>query len=186
MRAHSETIARRLAQALLQRALESPGGPEAIRQRLAEIGQVFAQCADARPYLEHPLASDKAKGTIIAALVPDGPGSAPVRHLLSMLAARQALRLLPAIESCLLDLWNARRGVLAAEATSAEPLTPGVAEQLRRALERGSQRSVELTATVAPELMGGVVVRIAGRVLDGSVRGRLQALRQRLRQAAAL
>jgi F-type H+-transporting ATPase subunit delta len=186
MKAHSETIARRLAQALLDAALEGPGGPEAVRQRLTEICQIFAQCVDARIYLEHPLVSSDAKETIIVAIAPDGPGSAPVRQLLRMLAARQALRLLPAIATRLLDLWNARRGVLAAEATSAEPLTPEVAEQLRRALERGSQRSVELTTTVTPELMGGVIVRVAGRVLDGSVRGRLQALRQRLRHAATL
>jgi F-type H+-transporting ATPase subunit delta len=186
MKARSETVARRFAQALLNAALKSPGGPEPVRQRLAESREVLAQCAEARTYLEHPLVSRDAKEPILATLVPDAAGSTPVRQLLRLLAERQALSLLPAIEAGLLTLWNAQRGVVAAEATTATPLAPDVAEQLRRALERSAQCSVELTTKVAPELLGGVVVRVAGCVLDGSVRGRLHALRQRLRQAAAL
>jgi F-type H+-transporting ATPase subunit delta len=186
MKASSETIARRLAQALLDAALATPGGPEPVRKQLAESRAIIAQCAEARTYLEHPLVSNDAKEKIIAALAPGAPGNAPVRQLLRLLAARQALRLLPAIEARLFTLWNARRGVVAAEAVSAAPLAPEVAEQLRRALEHSSKQSVELTTTVAPELMGGVIVRVAGRILDGSVRGRLHALRQQLRQAATL
>jgi F-type H+-transporting ATPase subunit delta len=184
MKARAETIARRLAQALLDTALESPAGPEPVRQLLAESRRILTQCAQARPYLEHPLVPSDAKESVLTAIAPDTPGGAVVRNLLRVLGSRQALRLLPAIEASFVALWNSRRGVVAAEAISAAPLTPEVTEQLRRALERSSQRSVELTTTVMPELMGGVVVRFAGRVLDGSVRGRLQALRERLRQAA--
>ena len=186
MKAHSETVARRLAQALLDVAIASPSGPARALKCLAESRQVLAQCAEARKVLEHPLVPGPAKEAILAAITRDTGGSAPVRQLLRILAARLALGLLPTIEAGFLALWNARRGVVAAEASSATPLAAEVVEQLRRALEQTSQRSVELTTTVAPELVGGVIVRFAGRVLDGSVRGRLKALRERLRQAATL
>jgi F-type H+-transporting ATPase subunit delta len=186
MKAHSETVARRLAQALLDAESVNPTGPALALQCLAESRQVLAQCAEARKILEHPLTPSPAKEAILAAVTRDAAGSAAVRQLLRILAARQALSLLPAIEAALLALWNARCGVVAAEASSATPLAADVVEQLRRALERTSQRKVELTTTVVPELVGGVIVRFAGRVLDGSVRGRLKALRERLRQAATL
>jgi F-type H+-transporting ATPase subunit delta len=184
MRGRAETVARRLAQALLDAAVAHPAGPAAARDTLAAIDQLFAQCPEARTFLDHPLVPSEAKAKVIAAITGSTAGSDPVAQLLRILATRQALGLLGRIETRFIALWNARRGVVAAETISATPLAAATVQDLRSALERASRRSVELTTTVDPALMGGVIVRVAGRTLDGSVRGRLKALRGRLRQAA--
>jgi F0F1-type ATP synthase delta subunit len=62
--------------------------------------------------------------------------------------------------------------------------TPEVIDQLRHALELSSRRSVELTETVDPDIVGGLVLRIGGVVVDGSVRHRIDELREALRSAS--
>jgi F-type H+-transporting ATPase subunit delta len=57
-----------------------------------------------------------------------------------------------------------------------EAQTRAVAEALRKA----TGKDVELQTRTDPALLGGILVKMAGRTYDGTVRGRLRALRQRL------
>ena len=96
---------------------------------------------------------------------------------------RGRLGLLPAIATTYGQLWNAARGVLPAEATSAQPLNEEQRAAVQRALGRATGRDVELTTAVDPDVLGGLLVRMGGQVYDGTVRGRLRALRERLTAA---
>jgi F-type H+-transporting ATPase subunit delta len=69
-----------------------------------------------------------------------------------------------------------RRGVVAAQAVSAEPLSDGQ----RQALALALGGNVDLRARVDPAVLGGVLLRIGGLTFDGTVRARLAALRRRL------
>ena len=88
--------------------------------------------------------------------------------------------LLDAIATLYAQLWNAARGVLPAEATSAVPLSEEQLASVQRALGRATGRDVELSTAVDAALLGGLLVRVGGQVYDGTVRGRLRALRERL------
>ena len=68
-----------------------------------------------------------------------------------------------------------------AEVTSALPLTPGEQETVKRDVlsKIGSQATV--TFRVDPSILGGLVVRVGDKVLDGSVSGQLESMRQNLR-----
>ncbi|MCA9688345.1 MAG: ATP synthase F1 subunit delta [Myxococcales bacterium] len=67
------------------------------------------------------------------------------------------------------------------EVTSARPLTTVSTGKIHNALERATGRSVVMETAVDPELIGGIVARVAGTVIDGSVRKSLQNLRTALR-----
>jgi F-type H+-transporting ATPase subunit delta len=177
-------IARRLAQGLLDAVLTQSQDATPACQRLRLASELFAQCPEARQLLENPRVPSAAKEKVFAALADTAGADDPVVRLVRVLAARQAIELVGGIEQHFVALWNARRGAVAAEVVSASALAPRVLEDLRLALERASGKTVELKTAVDPGLMGGVVVRLAGRTLDGSVRGRLWALRARLRQGA--
>jgi F-type H+-transporting ATPase subunit delta len=73
-----------------------------------------------------------------------------------------------------------RSGVVAAEVTTARPLPPEAQEALRRRLGGLTGREVRLRFAVDESLIGGVVTRIGSTVYDGSVRGQLQQVRQRM------
>ena len=77
-------------------------------------------------------------------------------------------------------LWNAQRGVVAAEAVSAVPLDAAQTRDVAKALGAATGREVDLPARVDPRLLGGMLVKMEGRTYDGSVRGRLLALRRTL------
>jgi F-type H+-transporting ATPase subunit delta len=103
-----------------------------------------------------------------------------LRRLLTLLAERNRMELLPEIHRRFTELWNAHRGVVTAEAVAAQPLPAAEARRLADALQRATRREVDLRSSVDPDVLGGVLVRMEGRVYDGTVRARLRALRARL------
>jgi F-type H+-transporting ATPase subunit delta len=74
----------------------------------------------------------------------------------------------------------AARGGVPATADTAAPLTQGQQERLTAALSAAAGVVVELKTAVDPGLLGGVRVAMAGRIYDGTVRGRLSGLRRHL------
>ena len=78
------------------------------------------------------------------------------------------------------ELSDARKGVLRAEVTTAVPLSDGYYERLRTQLERMTGKRVVVDRRTDPQLIAGVVTRIGDRVFDGSLRSRLQSLKDAL------
>jgi ATP synthase F1 delta subunit len=93
---------------------------------------------------------------------------------------RDRLDLLPMVAAAYAKLWNAHRGVVAAEAVSAVPLDEAQTRAVAQALGRATGREVDLSSRVDPRLLGGMLVKMEGRTYDGSVRARLLALRRTL------
>jgi F-type H+-transporting ATPase subunit delta len=176
---------RRYARALLDVAPSTSGGAAAIHERLAALAAVLTQHAEARAFLAHPGVAREKKETLVRSVLADvGGGDEPVTRLVWLLIDRQRLALLPAIDESFVAAWNLQRGVAQATVTSAEPLDETQSEALRSALATATRLSVELTVRVDAALVGGLMVNIGGRTLDGTVRGRLRMLRERLHQAA--
>jgi len=71
-----------------------------------------------------------------------------------------------------------------ATATSAAPLDDAEIRAITARLEAMTGGSVALETAVDPDLLGGIVVRVGDRLIDGSVRGRLERLRNRLASGA--
>ena len=63
---------------------------------------------------------------------------------------------------------------------TAAPLTEDSLTRLKKALEDMTKKTVEMNVQVTPEILGGVIVKIGNRVLDGSVASRLKNLRKKL------
>ena len=176
---------RRYARALLDVAASTPGGPAAIRDRLATLRALVVEYPEARAFLARPGLPREKKAALVASVLGEaGEGHEPVTRLVWMLIERQRLALLPAIEEAFVAAWNSQRGVALATVTSAVPLSETQVGALRVALAAATHLQIELTADVDQRLVGGLVVRIAGRTVDGTVRGRLRMLRERLHQAA--
>ena len=69
---------------------------------------------------------------------------------------------------------------LTARVSSAVPLTKEDQAALREKLEARFSQDLNLRFEVEPSLLGGVVVRVGDKVMDGSVKGKLEALKQTL------
>ena len=177
MKTRATGAARRYARALLDLALAQRAADE-VRRGLREAARLVAQNPDLRRVLVHPAVGTERKRAVVEQAWKGE--HALVRRLIVVLAERERIDLLPDVERLFSRLWNDQRGVVEAEALTVQPLDDGQRRALQAALRRLSGREVELTASAAPEILGGLVVRMDGKVYDGSVRGRLRALRQRL------
>lgn len=75
-----------------------------------------------------------------------------------------------------LKLYEASDGIATANITSAVTLTDEEKETLRRKLESKLSRRVELVCSVDESILGGVVIRVDGNIMDGSLRTKLAEL----------
>ena len=104
----------------------------------------------------------------------------PGRNLVLLLLRRGRIRQLPRVAGEYRRLDDKRNNIVHAIATSASPLDDAELRAITARLEQMSGGQVELETAVDPDLIGGLVVRIGDRLIDGSVRGRLERLRNKL------
>jgi F-type H+-transporting ATPase subunit delta len=177
------TTARRYARALLDVAAAQNVAPR-VRDELRGAVALLDANPELASVLAHPALPLEKRKAIVTGVFPQGQLSEPMRRLLLLLVERGRIELLPHVESIYGELWNAQRGVVAAEAVAAVPLDAGQTEALTAALARATGKGVELATTVDPDVLGGLLVKMAGRVYDGTVRAQLRSLRARLTGAS--
>ena len=98
--------------------------------------------------------------------------------LLRLMVSRGYARHIPEMITCYRDLEREHRGESLARVTTAAAMTEEETEQLRQTLEAKVGRRMILDVKVDPSLIGGVRVETEGRVLDGSIRARLQEIKE--------
>jgi F-type H+-transporting ATPase subunit delta len=120
-------------------------------------------------------------GEKLNVLQAEAPGLQPqTMNLIKLLLHRERLGMLPQIAAAYHELLNRQRGIEVAHVVTAIPLDAQTRSQLVARLTAYSGKQIELEETVDPSILGGVIVRLGDTLLDGSVRGRLEALRRRL------
>lgn len=100
--------------------------------------------------------------------------------LVSAVVAAGRSRQLPAIADGLVRRAAASRERVLAEVRSAVPLDDDQRTRMAEALGRATGKSVEVKVVIDPEVLGGVVAQVGDTVIDGSVRSRLDELRERI------
>jgi F-type H+-transporting ATPase subunit delta len=110
----------------------------------------------------------------------DGKVAPPIVNLARLLAERSRLEQVPAIAAQYRRLLNNQRGIVDAVVTSAMPLTPDESRAVRERVTAMTGANVDLREAVDPSLIGGLTVQVGDRLLDASVRGRLERLRNQL------
>jgi F-type H+-transporting ATPase subunit delta len=109
-----------------------------------------------------------------------GRASATTTNLVSMIVGAGRAKDLPAIIEKFLEKAAGSRSETLAEVTSAIPLEDDQQQRLKDALSKRFRRTVSLKVTVDPSIMGGLIVRTGDTVIDGSVRSRLEQLKNTL------
>lgn len=172
-----DTAARRYAEAAFEVAMRD-GTVDAWRTELDSAATV-AEDPDVSRGLANPAVPlHERQATAVATFARlVSPG---VQNLIGLMLKRGRIEQLPRVAAEFRRLDNARQGITIATATSAAPLSPDEVQALQQRLETMTGGPVELAVQVDPSLLGGLVVRVGDRLIDGSVRGRLERLRNRL------
>ena len=80
-------------------------------------------------------------------------------------------------------LWRQENKLLPVTVTSAVELDKGTVKQIGDRIAEQTGRKIELSETVEPEILGGLVVRVGNSILDASIRNRLEQLRKQVARA---
>jgi F-type H+-transporting ATPase subunit delta len=106
--------------------------------------------------------------------------SGPVLNLILFMIRRGRIEDMDQVAAEFGRLVDQRNGIVHATATTALPLEKAELSALTARLEQVTGGTVELVVETDPSLLGGLVVRVGDRLIDGSVRGRLERLRHEL------
>ena len=175
--ARPSTAARRYAQAAFELAARDDSF-DAWRDGLALAAELVADDRVVR-LVDNPAAPLTDRLGLVARLL-EGRVPDSVERLVKLLAQRGRIEILPAISADYNRLLNRRRGVVEALVTGATALTAGEVSAVRDRVATMTGETVDLRSSVDPDLIGGLTVRIGDRLLDASVRGRLERLRSQL------
>jgi len=174
------TSATRYAKALFDVALQENTELAKVATDLSEITEAVTQNPELQRVAEGAGIPDDKRKALMAAIADRLGTVGPVKKLLVMLTDRRKLNLLPDLSSVFRERLLAHQNIVRADVTSAAPLSPEKTKALEEHLAQVTGKKVELSVSVDPALLGGVVARIGGTVYDGSVKTQLQRLRQEL------
>jgi F-type H+-transporting ATPase subunit delta len=174
--------ARRYAEAAFGIAVRD----DAVEGWLAALDEAQERLADAQVarLLANPAVPVAARIDLLDRLLGDAATGGP-RNLVALLIRRGRFDELGTVVRELRRLDARRRGLVEAVVTSAAPLDDVERTALADRLRAMTRQSVQTEERVDPDLLGGVQVRIGDRLIDGSVRGRLERLRATLTSSAS-
>ena len=174
------SLAGRYASALFDLASEA-GTVTAVESDLETMGQALTDSADLRALTTNPQLGRKLQGSTIEAVAASLGVSDLTKKFLGTLAANGRLSKLDDVIRTFQVIAAAQRGEVTAQVTSAHALTDAQLDQLKSKLTQREGRTVKLSTKVDPDLLGGLVVTIASKRIDGSIRTRLNSLAQAMK-----
>jgi F-type H+-transporting ATPase subunit delta len=174
---------RRYAEAAFQLA-ERDGHVDAWQRDLV-LAAGLARDARVARAVDSPAVPFARRRTAVEQLMSRVGASSGARNLALLLARRGRFAILPEVSAEYDALVRESRGVVAAVVTTPEPLSEKELAGVKARIEKIAGAKVELATATDPALLGGLTIRIGDRLIDDSLRGRLERLRGRLIQGTS-
>jgi F-type H+-transporting ATPase subunit delta len=171
------TAARRYAEAAFQVALAD----DELDRWQADLDAAVTMLGrpDVEPIVHSPAVPLDKRVEVVRQLLEPRIAPGPLR-LVTLIVERGKVHALPRIRDEFTRLFNAHRGVVVATVTTAVPLTADETAAIRVRVEAMAGAQVELAEQVDPDLIGGLTIQVRDQLLDASIRGRLERLRDQL------
>jgi F-type H+-transporting ATPase subunit delta len=176
----NRTAGTRYARALLEVAVKEKADVDQVERDLMAVVDLFAQHKAFAQVMLNPVVPVPRKRAAMDAVIERAHLLPMVSKLLALLAERDRLVLLPDLLAAYRERLLDYRDVIRAEITTTAPLGPDRVKAIEASLARASGRTVTLSATVDPSIIGGVVTRIGSTIYDGSVTRQLQRMKEKL------
>lgn len=172
----------RYALALFSLAQDAHATAE-IAAALKSFDGLIAESADLQRLVRSPVfsAADQLKA-LDAVLVRAGI-SGQAANFIKLVAAKRRLFAIRDMIADYLKLYDSERGVTRAEVTVAGPLSDAHVAALKDALREATRgKDVEIGVKIDPSIIGGLVVKLGSRMVDGSLKTKLNAIRTRMKE----
>jgi F-type H+-transporting ATPase subunit delta len=169
-------VAARYASALYDLADEK-SAIDAVAGDLTALQKMIDDSDDFRRFIKSPVLSraDQSKG--IAAIAEKAQLSPLTLKFLGLVASNRRLFALPGMIAGYRAILAERRGQATAHVTSATPLNDNQIKSLIEALKKSIGRNVDVVSKVDPSILGGLIVKVGSRMVDSSLKSKLQRLK---------
>jgi F-type H+-transporting ATPase subunit delta len=151
---------------------------DAVRDQLGAFADALAETRDLQVFFFSPYFSTKEKEDGLERVVSDA--DPVIVNFLELLIEKHRMPALLRIRANFDALWEEENKLLPVHITSAVELDDKVVKQLGERISEQTDRKVDMSADVDPDILGGIVVRVGNSVLDASVRNRLEQLRRQV------
>ncbi len=175
-------VARRYAEALFELA-EGPA-LDGVARDIEALRGILAKSADLRRIVASPLVSGKGREAAIKAIAEQAQFGDITRRFLGVVAHNNRLGDIGDIVAAFLSEVADRRGLKQVEVTSATPLDEGRRAAIEAGLNQALAAKTVLTLKIDPAIIGGLVIRVGSRLIDASVKTKLDRLARVLKTAA--
>ncbi len=155
---------------------KAEGQLETIGDELFQIARTFESSSQLRDSLSDPRLPVEIKQGIITDLL-DTRASVLTVNLINFVIGAGKAREFPAIADRFVQRASEARDAVVAEVRSAVELDSATVAKLEAKLSEATGKRVEAKVVIDPQILGGIVARVGDLVIDGSVQGRLQDLR---------
>lgn len=176
-------VAGRYVAALFELAGEQKKLDE-VAEDMATIRALLAESPDLRRLVASPVIGRDAQGAALAAVLEKAGVSEMTRNFAAVVARNRRLFVLDSMCVGYRQLLASARGEMTAEIMTAQPLTDTQRQSLEQELRTAMGSKITLDTRVDSSLLGGMIVKVGSRMVDSSLRTKLQRLELSLKGAA--
>ncbi|MFM6192397.1 MAG: ATP synthase F1 subunit delta [Planktothrix sp.] len=155
---------------------------EEFGNEIRSLLELLENSAELKNFLDNPVIKPQDKKAVLQRITGDQVNPL-LRNFLMLLVDRGRILFLQGIGQQYLVLLRKLNQTVLAEITSAHPLTEAQQNTLTEKVKAMTNaRSVEISTTLDPDLLGGVIIKVGSRVVDASLRGQLRRIGMKLAQ----
>jgi F-type H+-transporting ATPase subunit delta len=175
-------MAGRYATALFELALEA-NAIEAVKDELDRFDALIAESADLTRLVRSPVFSVDQQSQALSAVLDRAGIRGLAANFLKLVVSNRRLFAVRDMIKAFRNLVAQHKGEATAEVTVAETLKDQHVEALRAALKSVTGKDVDLDVKVDPAILGGLVVKLGSRMVDNSLRTKLNAMKHAMKEA---
>ena len=175
-------MARRYATALFDLALDA-NAIEAVKADLDRFDALVAESADLNRLVRSPVFSAEEQLQALAAVLEHAGIGGLAANFFKLVAANRRLFAVHDMIKAFRALVAQHKGEATAAVTVAEPLKDQHVDALRAALKSVTGKDVDLDIKIDPAILGGLVVKLGSRMVDSSLRTKLNGIKHAMKEA---
>jgi F-type H+-transporting ATPase subunit delta len=150
-----------------------------VEEELHELEGLYQTNYELKEFINNPRIKSGGKKDALAELLGDKLSRITLNHLYLIIDQERG-RMFPKIAEEYRRLASEARAKISAEVVTALPISDGMLAQIKEQLEKLTKKDVHMRSRVDESIIGGVVLRVGDKVLDGSVRNKLSQLKKQM------
>lgn len=181
-RTGNQDTAKRYATAFFALAKEQ-SQVETIARDMQTLTDLLDAGSEVLSFMHNPTLRREAQAAALKALAEHLKLAPVTAQFLGMLALKRRLAVLPLVVVAVQDMIAAHKGEITAAVTAAQALEQGQIDRIAANLKKALGVEVKVKLSVDPAIMGGLVIRVGSRLIDSSVKTKLERLHRALKSS---